>query len=208
VSEHITLRIDNTDVRIPEGSSILEAALSHKIYIPHICNDQTLKAFGGCRLCIVKVDGMKGMPAACTTQAAPGMNVTTWDADLDAVRRDTLELILSTHPDDCLSCTANLKCELQETIACVGSVGRQLRRMDTKSPVEKITPFFVYDREYCILCQKCVRVCDEVARKDFLAVINRGSESRVACFIKEEELRDFCPTCMQCVKHCPTAALR
>ena len=205
---HFNLRIDNADVRAYEGSSILEAALSNKIYIPHICNDPELKPFGGCRLCIVKVEGMKGMPAACTTLAAPGMNVVTRDAELDAVRKDTLELLLSTHPDDCLSCTANIKCELQDTIARVGGITRKLRRMDLKPFAENITPFFVYDPKYCILCQKCVRACDEVARQDFLTVVNRGSESQVACFIGEKELREVCPTCMQCVKHCPTAALR
>lgn len=204
----INISINGREITTHAGENILNAALKHGIYIPHLCDDIDLKPFGGCRLCIVEVKGMKGFPAACTTEVAEGMEVTTSSQDLDGVRRDTLELLLSEHPQDCLTCSASQSCELQRAAAYLGVMERSLRRTGGKVQIEELTPVFDIDRNYCILCQKCVRSCDEIAHKHILAVVDRGAQSRVVSFASETEKAASCPECLECLKHCPTAALK
>ena len=208
MAHKVTFTIDGHSIGARPDTSLLEAALLHGIYIPHLCYDKDLKPHGGCRLCIVEVKGMKGLPAACTTAVAQGMSVTTSSAAVTRVRRDTLELLLAEHPLDCLTCVKNQQCELQRVVAHVGGLERTLRRTGGASRIDDMTPYFNYDRDYCILCQKCVRACDEVVKKDIITIINRGSESRVATFSDREQTSAVCRDCLECVKRCPTAALR
>ena len=208
MSKKVTLLLDGHEIKAHAGESVLEAALAHGIYIPHLCHDQDLKPHGACRLRIVEIKGMKGFPAACATEAAEGMVVNTSSAGLDRVRRDTLELMLTEHPLDCLTCTANQRCELQKAVAHIGGLTRTLRRTGKSNQMEALTPFFGIDRDYCILCQKCVRACEEIARKNILTVIHRGAECRIASFAGEAEKNSACRDCLECVKKCPTAALK
>jgi len=204
----ITLSIDGCEVKAQPGASVLETALSHDIYIPHLCHDLELKPHGGCRLCLVAIQGMRGFPTACTTQVAEGMVVATMGVELERVRRDTLELLLTEHPLDCLSCVKNQNCDLQKVAAYIGGVTRVLRRKQVSGRGIELTPCFGLDREYCVLCQKCVRTCDEIAQKHLLTVVNRGADSRVATFASQEQMAATCADCKECVKRCPTAALR
>ncbi|MCL2149695.1 MAG: 2Fe-2S iron-sulfur cluster-binding protein [Dehalococcoidia bacterium] len=204
----ISLCIDGREIEAAAGASLLETALEHGIYIPHLCHDPDLKPHGGCRLCLVAVRGARGFPAACTTQVADGMVVTTTGAELDQVRRDMLEILLTEHPLDCLSCAKNQHCALQTAAAYIGDVRRNLRRTGTPGQGAEFTPCFVLGRDYCILCQKCVRACDEIAHKKLLTVVGRGGLSRVAIFASQAELVAACSDCLECVKRCPTAALR
>jgi predicted molibdopterin-dependent oxidoreductase YjgC len=136
------------------------------------------------------------------------MAVTTSSETLSRVRRDTLELILAEHPLDCLSCPKNQKCQLQEAAAYIGGLERALRRTGAAEPPANLTPFFIWDKNYCILCQKCVRACHEIVRADIISIVNRGSRSRVACYASEAEAALACRDCLKCVARCPTAALR
>ena len=208
MAHKVTLTIDGHHISARPGTSVLEAALLHGVYIPHLCYDKDLKPHGGCRLCIVEIKGMKGLPAACATAVAESMSVTTFSPAVNLVRRDTLELLLAEHPLDCLTCIKNQQCELQKVVAQVAGLERTLRRTGKPEDIDDLTPYFSYDRSYCILCQKCVRACDEVVKKDIITIINRGSESRVATFAGEAEKALACPDCLECVKRCPTAALR
>jgi NADH dehydrogenase/NADH:ubiquinone oxidoreductase subunit G len=204
----ITIYIDGHEITAHPGDNILGVALKHGIYIPHLCYDVDLMPFGGCRLCIVEVKGLKGFPAACTTEVSDGMEVSTWSPQLARVRRDTLELLLSEHPLDCLTCSANQRCGLQEAAARLGVMDRSLRRTGNQAQIEQLTPFLDIDRNYCILCQKCVRACGEIANKNILAVAERGAKSRVVSFAGEKDKIASCPECLECVKRCPTAALK
>jgi formate dehydrogenase alpha subunit len=202
------LTINGHGVTARPGMSVLEAALAADIYIPHLCHDPDLKPHAGCRLCLVEIQGMRGLPASCTTLAAEGMTVKTMSADLDQARHDTLELILAEHPQDCLTCIKNQKCELQRVVAHLGPATRQLRRVGQAEKIDETNPVFSIDHSYCILCQKCVRTCDEIAHAGILAVINRGPKSKIASFAGLAEMTAVCPSCGECVKRCPVAAIR
>jgi len=204
----ITLSIDGKVYEARPGASVLETALSHGIYIPHLCHDPGLKPHGGCRLCLVAIRGARGFPAACTTQVTEGMVVITAGGALDLVRRDTLELLLTEHPLDCLSCAKNQGCELQRAAAFIGGATRALRPIRAPGRGVEGFPHFNLERDYCILCQKCVRTCDEIAHKNLLTVVNRGAESRVDTYASWEQMTESCANCLECVKRCPTAALR
>ncbi len=204
----ITINIDGREFQVNSGTSVLETALSHGIYIPHLCYDAALKAHGCCRLCLVSVRGARGFPAACTTQVTDGMVVATVGAELEQVRRDALELLLTEHPMDCLCCVKNQHCDLQVAAAHIGGVERTLRRTWTSSRGIELTPCFSLERDYCVLCQKCVRTCDEIVKKHLLAVVNRGALSQITTFESRELMAAACASCLECVKKCPTAALR
>lgn len=204
----IALSIDGRELNANPGDSVLDVALSHDIYIPHLCHDPVLKPHGGCRLCLVSIQGAKGFRASCITQVADGMAVTTSGVELELLRRDMLELILAEHPLDCLSCVKNQRCDLQKVAAYIGGATRSLRRTRTSASGKKITPCFSMERDYCILCQKCVRTCDELVQKRLLTVVNRGAESAVSTFANQAQITDTCASCLECVKRCPTAALR
>lgn len=204
----ISLNIDGRELRANAGTNILETALAHGLYLPHLCHDPELKPHGGCRLCLVAVRGARGFLPACTTQVAEGMVVTTSGAALDKVRRDILELILTEHPLDCLSCVKNQHCALQRAAAYIGGMGRILRHTRRSSWEAELTPYFSLEYDYCVHCQKCVRTCAEIAQKHLLTVVNRGAESRIATFESKEQMTVACADCLACVKRCPTAALR
>jgi len=204
----ITISIDGRELQANPGANVLETALAHGIYIPHLCNDPELKPQGCCRLCLVSVRGARGFPAACTAQVTDGMVVITAGAELEQVRRDALELLLAEHPMDCLCCMKNQRCDLQAAAAHIGGLERTLRRVWTSGRGIEHTPCFRLERDYCVLCQKCVRTCDEIAEKHLLAVVNRGAHSQIATFENRELMAAACASCQECVKRCPTAALQ
>ena len=203
----IELNIDSKDIQTEEGKTVLEAALEVGIYIPTLCYDPDLEPHGGCRLCIVDIEGMSGMPTACTTPVADGMVVKTSTAAVNKVRLDIAELILADHPLDCLTCVKNQQCELQKVAAYLGITERRLNRTAAERTIDDSNPFFTLDRNYCILCQRCTRTCDEITCVNAIEIINRGYESHVGTFGDKPLMESICQSCGECVVRCPVAAL-
>ena len=168
---------------------------------------QTSNRTGAARLCIVEIDGMEGMPTACTTPVSEGMVVRTSTPGVDDVRRNIMQLLLADHPLDCLTCVKNQRCELQKVAAYLGISERNLPHNDKNIPIDDSNPFFTIDRNYCILCQKCTRTCDEITCVNAIEVIGRGYESRIGTFADKPLMESNCQSCGECVVRCPTAAL-
>jgi formate dehydrogenase major subunit len=192
--QRVTLTIDGREVSVPAGTSVLRAAAGAGINIPKLCATELLDAFGSCRLCLVQIEGMKGYPASCTTPVAAGMKVTTQNAKLGDIRRGVMELYISDHPLDCLTCPANGHCELQDMAGAVGL--REVRygyegenhvypKTNGKiNPLfvtkDESTPYFTFDPSKCIVCSRCVRACDEQQGTFALTIQGRGFLSKVA----------------------------
>ena len=203
----IRLTINGQEVIAERGMTVLEAAQLAGIYIPTLCYDPDLEPYGGCRLCVVEIEGMRGLPTACTTPAADGMVVHTETAAVNNVRRIAVDLFIADHPMDCLTCPKNQRCDLQKVAAYLGITERRLPRTDKPLPVDISNPFFYLDRKYCILCGKCVRACDEIACVNALEIVGRGYPSRVSPFADRPLLESICQSCGECVVRCPVNAL-
>ena len=206
----VSLTIDGRAVTVPAGTSVLRAAALADLGIPKLCATEQLEAFGSCRLCLVQIEGMKGYPASCTTPVAQGMKVTTQNAKLAQLRRGVMELYISDHPLDCLTCPANGHCELQDMAGAVGL--REVRygyeganHLDAKK--DESNPYFTFDPSKCIVCSRCVRACDEQQGTLALTIESRGFESKVAASHNESFLDSECVSCGACVQACPTATL-
>ena len=203
----LKLIINGRQVSAANGMTVLQAAQEAGIYIPTLCADPDLEPHGGCRLCIVEIKGMRNMPTACTTAISDGMVVNTETDAIDKARRTVIDLLIADHPMDCLTCVKNQRCELQEVAAYLGITERQLPRTTTERPVDDSNPFFTLDRNYCILCQRCTRACDEVTGVNAIEIINRGYDSKVSTFGDKPLMESICKSCGECVVRCPVAAL-
>jgi formate dehydrogenase major subunit len=205
----VTLEIDGVRVVVPAGTSVLRAAAGIDVRIPKLCATDTLEAFGSCRLCLVEIEGRKGYPASCTTLVEAGMKVRTQSDKLAKLRRGTMELYISDHPLDCLTCPANGNCELQEMAGVVGL--REVRygyEGDNHLRVEKdeTNPYFTFDPSKCIVCSRCVRACEETQGTFALTLLGRGFESAISPG-NVDFLSSECVSCGACVQACPTATL-
>jgi formate dehydrogenase major subunit len=206
----VSLEVDGLPVTVPEGTSVMRAAALSGIDVPKLCATDSLEAFGSCRLCLVEIDGRRGTPASCTTPVAEGMRVSTQTPKLEKLRQGVMELYISDHPLDCLTCSANGDCELQDMSGAVGL--RQVRygyeganHLDEKT--DSSNPYFDFDASKCISCSRCVRACGEVQGTFALTIEGRGFESKVSAggtdFMSSE-----CVSCGACVQACPTATLQ
>lgn len=208
----VTLTIDGRAVTVPAGTSVMRAAAVCGGSIPKLCATDNVAAFGSCRMCLVEVDGMRGTPASCTTPAAEGMVVRTQTPRLEKLRRGVMELYISDHPLDCLTCSANNDCELQDTAAQVGL--RDVRygyegANHLAMPVDSSNPYFDFDPSKCIACSRCVRACDEVQGTVALTIDGRGFASKVSAGQASDDfLSSECVSCGACVQACPTATLQ
>src|SRR5215469_9654170 len=210
VGKMVTLTIDDREVAVPEGTSVMRAAALAGVSVPKLCATDQLEAFGSCRLCLVQIAGMKGMPASCTTPVAEGMKVTTENKALADVRRGVMELYISDHPLDCLTCPANGHCELQDMAGVVGL--REVRygyeganHLDAEKDTSN--PYFTFDPAKCIVCSRCVRACDEQQGTLALTIQARGFDSKVAASQDNPFMDSECVSCGACVQACPTATL-
>src|SRR5688572_4369278 len=161
----VTLEIDGTEVSVPAGTSIMRAAVDVGTQVPKLCATDSLEPFGSCRLCLVEIEGRRGTPASCTTPVEPGMKVTTQNERLAKLRKGVMELYISDHPLDCLTCAANGDCELQDQAGAVGL--RDVRygydgANHLKAQKDESNPYFTFDPAKCIVCSRCVRACEEV----------------------------------------------
>ena len=206
----VTLTIDGHDITVPAGTSIMRASMEAGIKIPKLCATDSLNSFGSCRMCLVEVEGRGGTPASCTTLVAPGMKVHTVSDNLRKLRRGVMELYISDHPLDCLTCSANGNCELQDT---AGEVGLREVRYGYEGDnhldavVDGSNPYFQFDPSKCIVCSRCVRACEEVQGTFALTIEGRGFQSKVAAGMDEPFLASECVSCGACVQACPTATL-
>ncbi|MXP40473.1 formate dehydrogenase subunit alpha [Altererythrobacter soli] len=211
-AEQVTLTIDGREVTVPAGTSVMRAAAETGGDIPKLCATDNMKAFGSCRLCLVEIEGARGTPASCTTPVMPGMVVKTQTPRLEKLRRGVMELYISDHPLDCLTCSANNDCELQEQAANVGL--RDVRYgyegdNHLALPTDHSNPYFDFDPSKCIVCSRCVRACDEVQGTFALTIDGRGFASMVSAGQDEDNfLASECVSCGACVQACPTATLQ
>jgi formate dehydrogenase major subunit len=206
----VTLTIDGASVTVPEGTSIMRAAMELGTKIPKLCATDMLDAFGSCRLCLVEVDGRPGTPASCTTPVANGMVVRTQTDKLKRLRKGVMELYISDHPLDCLTCSANGDCELQEMAGAVGLRDVRYGYDGAKHPnpgLDESNPYFTYEPGKCIVCSRCVRACEEVQGTFALTIAGRGFGSVVSPGMEESFFSSECVSCGACVQACPTATL-
>ncbi len=209
-SETVQVIIDGMPATVNAGTSILRAARETGVDIPKLCATDSLKPFGSCRMCLVEVEGRKGYPASCTTPVEDGMQIRTQTKDLSKIRRNVMELYISDHPLDCLTCSANGDCELQDMAGAVGL--RDVRygfdgENHLDGSVDASNPYFQFDASKCIVCSRCVRACDEVQGTFALTIQGRGFASKVSAGIDEGFLDSECVSCGACVQACPTATL-
>ena len=206
----LSLSIDGQAITLPEGTSLMRAAAQVDVNIPRLCATDSLKAFGSCRICLVQIEGRKGFVASCTTPIEEGMVVRTQSEDIAKLRRNIMELYISDHPLDCLTCAANGDCQLQDT---AGEVGLRSVRYgysgENHLKMEKDTShaYFTFDPSKCIVCSRCVRACEEVQGTFALTIDGRGFESKVSASQDEDFSSSECVSCGACVQACPTATL-
>ena len=231
----ITLTINDQEVKAKKGLTVLEAAQSADIYIPTLCHHPDLEPYGGCRLCVVEIEKVRGFQPACTYPTSDGMIVHTETEAVNNIRRTALELLMVDHPseclicdrrtgknectpyeiclrnvavtDRCLLCPANEHCELQKVVDYLGIKELHLPRAEGRFEVDASHPFFDLDRNRCILCARCVRTCNEVTGCGTLDLANRGYSMKVVTFADRPFLESFCSSCGECVVHCPVGAL-
>lgn len=205
----VSLTIDGVDISVPEGTSLMRAASEAGISVPKLCASDNLDPFGSCRLCLVEIEGRRGYPASCTTPAAEGLKVSTQTPKLEDLRRGVMELYISDHPLDCLTCATNGDCELQDMAGAVGL--RDVRygyegENHLDSVKDETNPYFTFDPSKCIVCSRCVRACEEVQGTYALTIDGRGFESKVSAGNKDF-MDSECVSCGACVQACPTATL-
>ena len=216
---HVTLRIDGQEVSVPEGTSLMRAAVDAGIRVPKLCATDSLEPFGSCRLCLVEVEGRKGFPASCTTPAEAGLVVHTQTPRLQELRKGVMELYISDHPLDCLTCSANGDCELQDMAGAVGlrnvrygSAGQEVAGVSGAHHCHETSdasnPYFTYDPSKCIVCNRCVRACEETQGTFALTISGRGFGSRVSPGQGQPFMDSECVSCGACVQACPTATLQ
>jgi len=218
----VTLTIDGFEVTVPEGTSVMRASSLAGIEVPKLCATDSLEAFGSCRLCVVEIEGRRGTPASCTTPVADGMVVRTHSDKVRKIRKGVMELYISDHPLDCLTCAANGDCELQDMAGAVGL--RDVRYEGTENhfavrqngeanpryiPKDESNPYFTYDPAKCIVCSRCVRACEEVQGTFALTIEGSGFDSRVSFGARSDDaMASDCVSCGACVQACPTATLQ
>ena len=208
-NELVTLEIDGVELTVPKGTSIMAAAKINDTSIPKLCATDSLEPFGSCRLCLVEIEGKRGYPASCTTPAEQGLKVKTQTPKLAELRKGVMELYISDHPLDCLTCATNGDCELQDMAGAVGL--RDVRygyegENHLEQEKDKTNPYFTFDPSKCIVCSRCVRACEEVQGTFALTIEGRGFDSKVSAGNKDF-MDSECVSCGACVQACPTATL-
>ncbi|WP_346879201.1 MULTISPECIES: NADH-dependent [FeFe] hydrogenase, group A6 [unclassified Clostridium] len=208
----VTLKINNKEISVEQGTTILDAARKLNIKIPTLCylnlhDKKTTNKPGSCRVCVVEVEGRKNLAPSCCTAVAPGMVVNTSTPRVIAARKTIIELLLSDHSMDCLTCQKNLNCELQELASTYGVTNLKYTGSKSVAVKELKNPSIVRDTSKCILCRRCEAVCSQVQKVGAIGPINRGFNTTISTAFFEELNNSACTLCGQCINVCPTGAL-
>lgn len=205
--EMITLTIDGKQVEVAKGSTVLSAAKKLGIKIPTLCYHPELSLEGSCRVCVVEVEGARGLVASCVFPAAEGMVVKTSTPVVREARKTVVELLLANHPQDCLTCQRNLNCELQTMAKDMGIREQRFEGQRKEYPKDLSNPSLVRDQEKCILCGRCVRVCAERQGAHVYSFANRGFDTTVVPAFNRGLGEAACVLCGQCANVCPVGAI-
>ena len=204
----IKLKIDDREVEVQAGTTVLKAALEAGIYVPHLCDHPDLRPAGACRLCLVEVEGVEGQPASCHLPAEDGMQVRTKSPRLQQLRSLAMELLLSDHPEECSTCTKYLNCELQSLKQYLGiSEHLSVRRRAKHVPSDTTHPLLVFDFARCVNCGRCVRACNELRGAEVLTFVKRGEENSAGIAVGKNWEEAGCRFCGACAEVCPTGAI-
>ncbi|MCL2747572.1 MAG: NADH-dependent [FeFe] hydrogenase, group A6 [Oscillospiraceae bacterium] len=203
----VKLKINNIEIVAPKNATILEAARLADIEIPTLCYMRNISAIGACRICVVEVKGARGLTAACVFPVAEGMEVYTNNGTVVAARKRTLELILSNHRMDCLTCLRNQNCELQKMAADFGMQDIRFHTDNMKPEIEDSTLHLIRDNSKCILCRRCVAVCKNNQSVAVIGPNGRGFDTHISCAFDHNLDETACVSCGQCIAVCPTGAL-
>ena len=204
----INLNIDGRDVSVPEGSTILEAARAAGINIPTLCFLKGINEIGACRICVVEVEGARGLQASCVAPALEGMKVMTNAPKARQARRSTLQLILSEHDKECLTCGRNKNCELQDLAESLDVDNIPFPGERIKHEIDDLSPSIVRDNNKCVICRRCIGACRDVQKISVIDAQNRGIQTKIACAFDASLGEMACVYCGQCINVCPTGALR
>ncbi len=207
MSTALKIVINNREIEFEKGKTILEVCRDQEIYIPTLCYDERLKPHGGCRLCLVEVKGRPVPLTSCTTPAEAGMEVTTESPRLTRLRKTVLELLLSNHPNDCMTCEATGDCSLQEMAYLYGARLDRFQGERWNLPIREDNPFITFEPNKCIVCGRCTRICNEVVMAGTIDLVNRGFSAIPDTAFNKPRTLENCEFCGQCVSACPTGAL-
>jgi NADP-reducing hydrogenase subunit HndD len=203
----ITLSIDNREVTVPRDSTVLEAAKQAGVFIPTLCHYEGLIPASACRICVVEVEGGRTLVPACSYPVADGMKVKTDTERVLKARRLVVELLLSDHPLDCMTCEKTGDCRLQDLAYSMGLTGSRFKGEQHQYPLDLANPFIVRDYNKCILCERCVRACSEMQEIEAIEYARRGFNTKVSVPFDRGLKESDCVFCGQCVQVCPTGAL-
>ncbi|MEJ2108338.1 MAG: formate dehydrogenase subunit alpha [Acidobacteriota bacterium] len=208
----VSISIDDQNFTVPSNTTVLEACRMSGRDIPTLCDDPDLRPYGACRLCIVQIEGVRGLPTSCTTPVRPGMVIKTNSEEINRVRRSIVEMMISRHPEDCLICEASDACQLLKLARRLNvqktTIDRLRRRSRMRNPVDSSHPALLFDSDKCVLCGKCVRTCHEIAGIGAIDFAFRGDRSRISPFGAKPLAESICRSCGECTDRCPTGALR
>lgn len=202
------IEANNRKIKAEAGETILSVLKRANIHVPTLCHLEGMTPSGACRMCVVEVEGMSGLIPSCSYPVREGMKIQTNSPKAIQARKTIIELLLANHPDDCLYCVRNGNCQLQDLAGEYGVRERRLSAKRTEYTVDKTSPSIVRDQAKCILCGKCVRVCEEIQNVSAIDFAGRGSKTVIATALGENLNVSSCINCGQCIMVCPTGALR
>lgn len=203
----VTLKIDGREVTVPAGTTVLNAARQNGIFIPTFCEDPELTKPGACRICVVDIPGIRNLPASCVTTVTEGMEVFTQSPAVVEARKTILELLLANHPEDCMTCEKTGNCKLAEYAYFYGVRKSSFVGEQNTNPIDETSAVIIRDTNKCILCGKCVRVCEEVVGRHVMDFTHRGFSTRVGPALEMGLGESECVSCGSCVAVCPVGAL-